>query len=200
MKTTYWTVLIAAALLLPSHALADRVSDKLESGKILVISVPAGAGVRPGRAMGVVRASPELVMKILTNFPAYKDFVPTVVGSRKLSQGRYLIQCDLPWPINKIWVDVKVRSGKRKKMSVLQWKMMRGTLKFYEGTAWILPWKKIGTLLTYQMRAVPTTPAPVGLMNKGMRDAAEKVLSAVRQRAEKMLANKVMPGMKVVAQ
>ncbi len=175
---------LTATLLLPAAAARADVGQKLSAGEILAISVPSRTGVRAGRAMGVVDAPPDRVLQLLSSFADYQQFIPRVTSSRRLSADRYRIQAKLPWPVEHTWVDIKVHSGNQKGVRVLQWKMEQGSFAQYEGTAWILPWKKTGSLVTYQMRAVPKITAPEGMFDKGMRAAAKQVIKAVRKRLQ----------------
>ena len=86
--------------------------------------------------------------------------------------------------------DVKVRSGKRGKTYVVTWKMTKGTLKQFEGTAWIQPYGK-KSLLTYQMVLAPNAPVPDALLASSMKDATWEAIHRLRQRSEAIQAGKI---------
>ena len=177
--------LLLLLLIAPLPAFADPAAE-LKSGGILSASVPSGgAGVWPGRAMALVDASPEVVQQVLANVADYRAFVPRILSSRQVKPGRFVVDLDLPWPVNRTWAYVQVAQSERSGVRVLQWRMLNGTLKRYEGTAWIQPWGS-KTLLTYQILAEPHTVAPAGMINGGLRDAATQVIEAVRKRTAKL--------------
>ena len=76
--------------------------------------------------------------------------------------------------------------------------MLNGTLKAYEGAAWIQPYGRGRSLLTYQMLAVPQSFAPDGLMNYGLRRAASGMVDAVRRQAARLLA--ANPGLRLASE
>jgi len=186
---------VALLLLAPIPAIAADPAAQLKAGGILSASVPSGgAGVWPARAMALVEAPPEVVQQVLANVADYKAFVPRFISSRQVKPGRFVVDLDLPWPVNRTWAYVQVAQSERAGVRVLQWRMLNGTLKRYEGVAWIQPWGS-KTLLTYQILAEPHTVAPASLINGGLRDAATTVIEAVRKRTAKLavrVASKTM--------
>jgi ribosome-associated toxin RatA of RatAB toxin-antitoxin module len=193
MTKTAPLILLLTAM--PIQALAADPAAQLKAGGILSASVPTGGvGVWPGRAMALVDASPEIVQQVLANVADYRAFVPRILASRQVKPGRFVVDLDLPWPVNRTWAYVQVAQSEQGSVRVLQWRMLNGTLKRYEGTAWIQPWGA-KTLLTYQILAEPHTVAPAGLINGGLRDAATTVIEAVRKRTAKLtvrVASKTM--------
>lgn len=184
MRPTRAFTSVSTALLAFSLSVAARadVRDDIKAGKIISISIPE-SGVWPGRAMGVVDAPAEDVFELLADFGAYQHFVPRVVGSKHLGGNLYEIRAKFPWPVNETRVEVEVDKGSRGSTYVVRWKMREGSsLKKYEGTAWIQPWGKGRSLVTYQMLAEPKVVAPHGVMISGLRKAAAGVIKAVRER------------------
>lgn len=177
-------------LCLPSFAAAADPAAALKAGGILSASVPSrGTGVWPGRAMGLVSAPPAVVQQVLVNVADYKGFVPRILASRQVKPGRFVVDLDLPWPVNRTWVYIQVAQSERSGVRVMQWRMLNGTLKSYEGVAWIQPWGD-KTLLTYQILAVPHTVAPDGMINGGLREAATTAIEAVRKQSAKLIAQR----------
>jgi ribosome-associated toxin RatA of RatAB toxin-antitoxin module len=156
------------------------------------------SGVKPGRAIGVINAPASVVRDIIAGMDSYKDFVPRISGSRKVKNGAYVVESKMPWPVNETWVYVRVRAGERDGTLTIQWKMTNGSLKQYEGVAWIQPMDNGRSLLTYQMLAVPDTAAPDALISYGLREGAGSMIKAVRKRAAKVLAQqRQVPGRRV---
>lgn len=196
-------VIINIALLLTlatrSPAFGDTLSE-IKSGKIIVHSVPAKDGPDKGRAMGMIEAPADVVADVLSRFDRYKDFVPRIVDSRKVKDGRFVVKADLPWPVKSAWVYVRVSRKDRGRTSFLRWEMVNGTFKAYKGMAWIQPIDAKRTLLTYQMLAVPKTRAPDGMISKGLRSASKSMIKAIRAEAAREMARRSGSGTKMAAQ
>jgi len=173
-------LVVGSYLVLPASARAD-VRSEVKAGKIVTMSLP-GSGLSPGRAMGTVEASAERVYRALSDVSAYPEFIPRVKKSRRLAgKDAYEVTAKFPWPVSETRIEIKLNKGRRGNTYVLRWKRVGGDLRDYEGQAWIQPWGKDRCVLTYQMIAVPSIPAPSGLMNRGLRNAAKRVIKAVRK-------------------
>lgn len=203
-RTTAVSTIIAALVLgvglapAPAHA-GSAVLEQLKAGKIVAASLPA-AGVKPGRAMAIVDAPADLVYRLIHQVEAYKHFVPRIRESRRVKPGRYVVECNMPWPVGDAWAYVDVRKGLRGQIRTVQWKMTNGTLERYEGVAWIQPYGSERSLVTYQMLAVPKTAAPDALLSHGMRTAVRTMLEALRKRVVKVQARQPVQGTRVAAQ
>lgn len=189
------SLILCAALILVGQPAAADVLSEIKAGKIVVGSLPA-SGVKPGRAIGIVDAPASVVEQILSGFAVYKEFVPRCVGSRRVKPDAFVVESDLPWPVGRTWVYVKVQTGK----GVLRWRMLNGTLKHYEGVAWVQPYGEERSVLTYQMLAVPHTVAPDALMSYGLREAVKEMVEAIRERAAVVLAQRPATGPRVASQ
>ena len=117
-------------------------------------------------------------------------------AARKLDDKHYELKAMFPWPVKETRCKLSVRKGKRGETYVIQWRQIDGTLKKYEGVAWIQPFGKQRTLLTYQMLAVPKVFAPSGLMSEGLRNAVKGYIAAVRTHVAKL---RHAPGTNVAA-
>jgi len=191
----------AAALALISFvgatASADLLSD-VKAGKIIASSV-GDSGVRASRAIGLVNAPAAVVEQIVGTFEEYKAFVPRCVGSRRVKEGAYVVESDLPWPVNRTWVYVRAERKSQGTTRFLRWRMLNGTLRAFEGMAWIQPLGNDKSVLTYQMLAVPHTVAPDALISYGLREAGKEMIEAIRERAALVLARTPAKGVKVAA-
>ena len=198
-SSTRWLPRLALSLIsaAAAPALAADLASRLQNGEVVAGSVP-GSGVRAAQAVAVVDAPPRLVRELLAGFGDYHAFVPRVVASRQVKPNRFLIESELPWPVSRAWAYVQVQSGSRDGAEVVTWKMINGTVKTYEGAAWIQPYGRGRSLLTYQMLAVPRTFAPEGLLNSGLRAAASRMVDAVRRQAARLLS--ANPGLRVATE
>ena len=190
---------LVLTLVLPAVASANTTRAKLEKWDILATSVNTPSGAKAGRAMGLMHGSAELIYTVLRDFSSYKEYMPNITGSYRSARDQYVIRCKLPWPLKGTWANVKVQSGKRGKIYVITWKMTRGTLKQFEGTAWIQPYGKNRSLLTYQMAVAPNAPIPDALLASSMKNATWEIIAEVRKRSEAILAGKIPPSSYKVA-
>ncbi len=191
MKQTIILSSLAFILVLPGVASADTTRAKLEKWDILTTAVDTPSGAKAGRAMGLLHGPAHLIFAVLRDFSTYKEYMPRITGSYRSAKDQYVVKCKLPWPLKQTWANIKVRSGKRGKVYVITWKMTRGTLKQFEGTAWIQPYGKNKSLLTYQMVVAPNAPVPGALMASSMKDATWEVIHEVRKRSEAIQAGKI---------
>jgi len=183
----------------PRETLAAGLTARLEQGEVVTSSVEGTGGVSPGRAMALLNAPPGVVRDVLAGLEHYPSFVPRVVGSRQVKPNHFVIQLKLPWPVGDTWVYVQVRSGARDGAEIVTSRMLNGQLKAYEGTAWVQPFGKGRSLLTYQLLAVPDSSfAPESMVSRGLRDAAGGMVEAVRNRVRQVLA--ANPGVQVAAE
>jgi hypothetical protein len=196
MKLFALPTALAILLLGLGSARADDQAD-LQAGKILVSS-GMGSEVKPGRASAVVDAPVKVVEKILLGFEHYQDFVPRITDSRKVKDNRYVLHAEFPWPVSKAWAYIRSSYQKSGSIRFVRWTMLNGTLKRFEGMAWIQPWGKSRSLLTYQMLVVPKTLAPDGRITRGLRNAVKGMVKAVRKRVAQV--QKQVSGVKLAAQ
>jgi hypothetical protein len=194
MKPVAFLFVLSLLVLGVAPASADDQSD-LKAGKILVSS-GMGSEVKPGRASAVIGAPVEVVEKILLGFEHYSDFVPRITDSRKVKDNRYVLHAEFPWPVSKAWAYIRSSRQKSGSIRFVRWTMLNGTLKRFEGMAWIQPWRKGRSLLTYQMLVVPKTLAPDGRITRGLRNAVKGMVKAVRKRVAQVQNS----GIKLAAQ
>ena len=200
MKIRTTTIIIAAAavLLVSPLAEANNFRKRLMSGEIMVTSVRLGGGVKAGRAMALVNASPELLYKVITNVQFYRHFVPRMTESYRVAPGLYHLKTDLPWPVKDAWARVKMKKGRQGGAYVVTWSMQSGTFKKFEGTAWIQQADHKGrSILTYQFLAVPKTIAPDALLTRGVKSVTEDMTFALRDRAFFVANGQVSMGQKL---
>jgi hypothetical protein len=192
---------IASSASAKPSADANEMVNELKAGGIPTVSIPVeGSSLWAGRAMVLLSAPTTIVKELLTDVAAYKSFVPRTTASRKVGDGRYVIEMDLPWPVNKTWAYISMRTAIRDGIYVVQWKMLNGTLKRYEGVAWVQPWGTNRTLLTYQLLAIPNVTAPHGIMQAGLREAAITMAQAIRSEVGKLAARTTRGAAQLAAQ
>ncbi len=191
---------LALLLLVPADVRANETMRRLMAGEILATSVTMGSGVKAGRAMAMINATPKQVYRVLSLVQHYREFVPNMTDSSKVSKGIFLLKSDLPWPAKDSWAKVKMSKGKRGGNYVLTWTMREGDFKRFEARAWVQAGGKGKSILTYQLLAVPRTIVPDKLLSKFMKSVTEDMTDAIRDRAMAVASVKVVAGQRVASQ
>lgn len=181
----------------------DSAADnhrRLLTGEVLTASINTGGPIKAGRAWGIVDAPAQTVFKIISDIHHYRHFVPRMMDSKKLGEGRYALKSNMPWPANDVWAHVTAKAGKRDGVYVVVWKMDKGSFSHFDGVAWIQPFGKDRCLLTYQLLALPETlgaVVPDNILQRGMRGVSEAMVEAVRVRAKDVVSGRAVTGDRV---
>ena len=198
-----FTFAVVSLLLAAPAAASDskELLAKIRTGKVVVHSiVNKKSGPKTGRAIAVVDAPPEVVAQIIGEIDRYPEFVPRCTDSRKVDPSRFVVFTRLPWPLKDTWAYIQLERRNQDQMRHLSWKMINGTLRRYEGMAWVQPLGASRSVLTYQMLAVPVAGlAPDSLITRGLRNAVKAMVKAVRKRAAKVMAQRPAPGARVAS-
>lgn len=194
-------LLVAPLLLLPTGpARASDTLARIKAGQILVQSLTNGSGPKTGRATALIEAPADVVAGLIADVARYPEFVPRCHNVRKVRDGSYVVFTTLPWPLKDTWAYLSMSSKNQGGLRYLSWKMINGTLKTYEGRAWVQPLDSKRSVLTYQMLAVPITRAPDSLISRGLRSAVKSMVKALRKRAAVVLARRPAAGTRVASQ
>ncbi len=78
--------------------------------------------------MALVNAPADLVAEVIGGFADYKAFVPRCIGSRRVKDNAFVVESQLPWPVNRTWVYVKLERRQTAAGHFLRWRMLNGTL------------------------------------------------------------------------
>jgi ribosome-associated toxin RatA of RatAB toxin-antitoxin module len=175
--------LSAALLLLLAAAAGARPRlppgdlARMERGETLLYSLKvAGSGVTMGKAVRIIKDTPEAVLHVLLDVPAYRHFLPRIKDARITRRaGAHVfavIETDFPWPVKDAWVYIKnTTTSKPGRVHEARWSMLNGTMKTYSGYALVEPWTPDGkqTVLTYVMQAEPKTSTPDSMISNGVQ-------------------------------
>jgi len=148
-----------------------------------------GSAVMVGKAIGVIKDTPEAVVQVLLDVAKYRSFMPRVTDSRVVkTRGLHtfaVFETDLPWPVKDAWVYIKfTRYNKPGRIYEIKWWMLNGTMKNYTGSALVEPWTKDATqtVLTYELLAEPKTSAPDSMISQGVKKIANIFVQKIRLR------------------
>lgn len=197
MKKLIISLTLSLSLISLSLASAEELklsaSDKkeLENYNILVTmqNRPASS-IKLGQATGIVKARPEEVWQVITDYQNYPHFMPRTLEAKVLKRTKdytnFYSKLNMPWPIDDVSYVITLKEEK-KKWSI-SWQMQMGSGKGVKDTygSWkLIAWQKGRTLAIYQLYFQPASDAiPSFLTNGVTRKTLRSVIRAVRKRTK----------------
>ena len=180
-------VLIAGSVgTLPAAAESQNgAADPLEI-RVTTLAHPE-TSVRWGRAEGMVEAPIADVLKVVSNYGAYHEFLPHFRASRVLSQRgkRALVYMEAGVARNTltIWAQLKItpHSGPGGKQ-VIEAHMTKGNLDHMLASWELTPIDATHTLVAFQILVDPKVPLPASLVTSENEKASRKTIGALRKR------------------
>jgi hypothetical protein len=183
------TVATAPAAAAPPVAAARRVED------VAVSDEPAdGTLVRMGRSEVVIRAPMELVVRQMTDFAHYNEFLPHVRESRVVRRNRgatdVYMQVPLGGSLGVIWALLRLDSRRTPDRFVLDGQAVDSNMDRFETHTVIerVAGDPAATRLTFRMLALPRLPFPSSVFTREMRDATRTITQNLRARVERAAA------------
>jgi len=183
------TVATAPAAATPSAVPARRVED------VAVSDEPAaGTLVRMGRSEVLIRAPMELVVRQMTDFAHYNEFLPHVRESRVVRRNRgatdVYLQVPLGGSLGVIWALLRLDSRRTPDRFVLDGQAVDSNMDRFETHTVIerVSGDPATTRLTFRMLALPRLPFPSSVFTREMRDATRTITQNLRARVERAAA------------
>jgi len=138
-------------------------------------------------ARAYLDATPDQVWKTITRYEKYPQFLPRVASTRIDRRNQNVtiatMQLDLPFPMNGTWYTN--RYVENRAAGTIDWKMLKGSLKYTVGRWTISPQGK-GTLVQYALQTDPGIPfIPQRLIQEGSKRTIPDILRAVEAYAQK---------------
>lgn len=184
-------VALAGALLCQPHLVTSvSAAPPLKNLPIQVSSIAhPGTSVRWGRAEGVVEAPVDAVRKIVGNYGAYHEFLPSFRTSRVLSQrgSRALVYMEAGIAKNTltIWAQMKISPMPSVgKTEVIEAHMLKGNLEFMEAQWELTPLDAGRTRVAFQILVDPKVPLPASLVTRENEKASKRTIGALRKRVK----------------
>lgn len=186
-KRTWSFVIAAMAMSLASVAAAAELPADLSSGAIVATTrAHEGTNVRWGRSTGVVDASIDDVMKVVSNYGAYHEFMPHFEASKVLSQRgeRALVYMEALIAKNtlKVWAQLKITPEHHDNIRVVSARMTKGNLSHMEARWEVSPLPDGRTLVTFDLLVDPKLPLPSSLVSSENEKASKRTIRALRDR------------------
>ncbi len=191
------TVATAAATAAPRET-PDRPAAQPEA--ITVTEVPVeGTLVRRGRSETLINAPMDVVVRAMTDYTRYSEFMPHVRESRVVRRNRgatdVYVQVPLGGSLGVIWALLRVDARRQADRVDLVGQTVDSNMDRFETRSVIerLPGPETRTRLVFEVLALPRLPFPSSVFTREMRDAARTVANNLRARVERQLAINTLP-------
>jgi ribosome-associated toxin RatA of RatAB toxin-antitoxin module len=178
----------ASVVVAPAAAQAGTstpVTAAIASGAIESTGRPfPGTSAEWGRAVALVDAPYDKVVKAVENYGGYKDFLPNFTASKVLSQrgssALIYAQVSVMKGAATIWAELKIKARTEGNARVIEAKMMKGNVDILQATWEVTPYDANHTLVAFQIIVDPDLPLPSSLVNSENRKTARKTIRALR--------------------
>jgi ribosome-associated toxin RatA of RatAB toxin-antitoxin module len=178
-------------LFVASPVRADDASD-LDSGKILVSSVPVTGSSEPEHVVrAVVESPPASVWKVVSDCAHYKEHLPHIAESAELSRVGSTVTCQvtlsLPFPVSNLTAVTAAIHDVRPDTMTRTWKLVRGDYEFNEGS-WTVESYRGGaaSLVTYRVHVKPKSLVPAFIRTMAQEKALPEMMVRLRTEATKI--------------
>jgi ribosome-associated toxin RatA of RatAB toxin-antitoxin module len=168
-------------------AVAADLPEDLSSGAIIVTTrAHEGTNVRWGRSVGVVDAPMSDVMKVVSDYGAYHEFMPHFEASRVLSQRgeRALVYMEalIAKKTLKVWAELKITPEQRDNARIVSAHMTKGNLAHMEARWEVSALPDGRSLVTFDILVDPKLPLPASLVTSENEKASSRTIRALRDR------------------
>ena len=213
VRTVFAASLLVTGLLVPVGAHAQTVNTPVAPAPatapttapapapapapelVTVTDVPVdGTLVRMGRSETVIRAPMDMVVRALTDFPRYNEFIPHVRESRVVRRNRsatdVYLQVPLGGSLGVIWALLRIDARRQPDRFTLNGQAVDSNMDRFETRSLIerLPGDVPRTRVVFEVLALPRLPFPSSVFTREMRDAARTVATNLRARVERQVA------------
>jgi ribosome-associated toxin RatA of RatAB toxin-antitoxin module len=175
--------LVAVLLAIPSLGLAQPPETL---GIEVVAASVSGTSIRAGQAEGVVDASLDEVLAIVSDYASYRDFMPHFRQSRVLTQrgDRAMVYMEVAIlrDAHRLWGQMRVSSREENGRRVVEARMVEGNMTTFEAR-WELEALPDGrTRARFRLMVDPDLPLPAAAVSSENVKFARKSIVALRRR------------------
>ena len=172
---------------------ADEQKRLDEGGVVVRTRDVAGSPMKKATAFGVIDATPERVLWVLSDFENWPKFMPrmkeTKVRTRDARSNQVWVyeKLSMPWPLDDIYFVVKIKTTKKGDMLSTRFSMVPGSgnMKYNNGGWDLIPYKgdPKRCLARYTLHSEPNAHVPNFLINYGTKTTIPDVYVAMRKHA-----------------
>jgi len=174
----------AVAAAQPSAAqTAERLGSRIATG-----TAESRTNVAYGLAVGVVEAPTDVVMRIITDYDRYSEFLPHFRQSRVLSRrgnnALVYMQASVIRSTATLWAQVRIFARRpRGEMRIIEGRMVTGNMDQFVARWEVTPLDGGSrTLVRFRILVEPDLPFPGSIFTSENVKAARQTIAALRQR------------------
>ena len=162
---------------------ADRLGDRLET-----TTVASNGSVAWGQALMVVDAAPEVVMRIVTDYARYEEFLPHFRRSRVLSRrgnnALVYMQATVARDTTTLWAQMRIFQRRpRGETQIIEGRMTEGNMDQFAARWEVTPVDGgRRSLVRFRIIVDPGLPLPSSLFTAENVKAARKTVRALGER------------------
>ncbi len=189
-RTLVAAALGALALLAASPAGADDAD--VDSGKIVVTSVPVSGSSEPEHVVrAVVESPPAAVWKVVSDCSHYKERLPHIAAAQQLSRAGNVVTCQvtiaMPFPTSNLTAITEAVHEERPDGMSRTWHLVSGDYEYNDGSWTIASYRGgAASLVTYRVHVKPKTAIPAFIRNAAQASALPDLLARVRVESAKL--------------
>ncbi len=179
----------AATTALATPAANPPMTDSVRHGALDLELLPdSRTGVQWGRATGIVEAPPDVVMRIVTDYARYREFLPHFDASRVLSRrgnnAIVYLQVRAVRETTTLWAQLRIFQRRPRGLTqIIEGRMMQGNVARMDARWEVTP--LVGgarTLVAFQFLIDPDLPFPDSIVTNENRRVTRLSLEALRRR------------------
>jgi hypothetical protein len=216
LRLMFARIAVASGVILSASVHAQTVNSQVVPVVASVTTVPTstpspsetvavsdvsaeGTLVRMGRSETVIDAPMEMVVRAMTDFTSYSEFMPHVRESRIVRRNRgatdVYVQVPLGGSLGVIWALLRIDTQRQPNRVELRGHSVDSNMDRFDTHAVIerIEGSTPRTRLVFEVLALPRLPFPSSVFTREMRDAARTVSNNLRARVATQLALNTLP-------
>lgn len=181
--------------------LTDEQRGSLDNGEILVhLTEVSGSAVKKATAIAIIDAVPEQVIRVLTDYESFPEFMPYCqevrIEEKDKERTRVRYELDFPWPIGDRHYLLELKSGSESRGDVTvfvnTWTYVpdSGNINDTYGSWEVIPEGPDRSLVRYTVFTDPGGRVPGWAANVATNVAVPGVIEGVRTRVAETLKEK----------
>ena len=164
-----------------------KIVDQGQDYIVRLLDTP-GSKVKTAEALFIVKASPDAVYKVISDYDHYPEFMPNIVKTTILEKSGSETKCKFTLKIAmfKIEYSLSLKSNIRSLPYSVTWDFIEGDIKDTSGS-WSIDMEEKGSrysLVHYSVRTEPGGFVPDWVTNKLSSGSIPDMITAIRKRAE----------------
>lgn len=185
-----WALGASAALALPPEAvegLNPREIKDIERGDVVVhLRDTKESTLKDVRCVGVVKAPPERIWSVLTDYEAYGKIFPRILRSEVRARDGHFEDhyslLDYPWPLQDRWTLNRITHDATR--YAINWRRVEGSVKEVVGSWHLFP-DGDQTVVVYKVRLDPGIPlVPAWAIDWGTKQVAPDIIRSIRRQVK----------------